>query len=107
MLSAERQQAIRHLVQEHGVVYVSDLVQRYATSASTIRRDLEQLGRQGLITRIHGGAVAAEQELPRGASRPAADVGVRIGRSAARWNISSRDWRTWHGRLVMTPPRWA
>lgn len=58
MLSAERQQIISELVARDQVVNVNHLAQRFGVSESTIRRDLEQLEKQGLIRRIHGGAAA-------------------------------------------------
>lgn len=80
MLSAERQQAISRLVGQHGVVSVADLARQFEVSASTVRRDLEQLEKKGLIRRIHGGAA-----FP-GAGQPAVSaegVAARIGRAAA------------------------
>ena len=80
MLSAERQQAIGELVAQSGVVNVVDLARRFAVSASTIRRDLGRLERQGLVHRIHGGAIARTP----GRTAPSAEyVAVRIGRAAA------------------------
>ncbi|MDY7039701.1 MAG: DeoR/GlpR family DNA-binding transcription regulator [Chloroflexota bacterium] len=60
MLSAERRQAIAQLIQEHGAVQVAALSTNFRVSASTIRRDLEELERQGLAHRTYGGAVSIE-----------------------------------------------
>jgi DeoR family transcriptional regulator of aga operon len=51
---------------EAGNIEVTDLAQRFGVSAATIRRDLEQLEEQRLVTRIHGGAAtnAAFNDLP-------------------------------------------
>lgn len=37
---------------------ISDLAERLGVSGETIRRDLEEMGREGLINRTYGGAVA-------------------------------------------------
>jgi len=50
-----RQQILQTLV-EHGNVQVSELVERFAVSAVTIRADLSHIESQGLATRTHGGA---------------------------------------------------
>ncbi len=42
-----------------GSVYVSDLAQALDVSEMTIRRDLIELEKSGLIRRVHGGAVSA------------------------------------------------
>ena len=39
-----------------GVVSVEDLARDLDVSAATIRRDLQQLDRAGVLTRVHGGA---------------------------------------------------
>jgi DeoR/GlpR family transcriptional regulator of sugar metabolism len=81
MLSAERQQTIGRLVAQHGAVNVADLARQFQVSRSTIRRDLEQLEKQGVVHRTHGGAVKA------GGSATATVITgfgmVRIGRAAA------------------------
>jgi len=40
-------------------VSVRDLAERFAVSGMTIRRDLDELGKQGLVVRTHGGAVSS------------------------------------------------
>jgi DeoR family fructose operon transcriptional repressor len=60
VLSAERRQAIAQRIQERGAVQVAALSAHFGVSASTIRRDLEELERQGLAHRTYGGAVAVE-----------------------------------------------
>ncbi len=57
MLSTERHNKIIELINEYGKVTVEDLSQRFNVSAVTIRNDLEILHRNGLLRRIHGGAV--------------------------------------------------
>lgn len=82
MLSAERRQAIAQLIRERGAVQVAALSTRFGVSASTIRRDLEALERQGLAHRTYGGAVAVTDQdtVP---MQPADDEEDRIGQAAA------------------------
>ncbi|MDZ4159450.1 MAG: DeoR/GlpR family DNA-binding transcription regulator [Anaerolineaceae bacterium] len=57
MLKGERQREILKVIENHNQVHVNELAQRFAVSAMTIRRDLEELHQKGMIQRIHGGAV--------------------------------------------------
>lgn len=59
MSTLSRHQAILNLLEEHGEVRVADLCQRFGVSEMTIRRDLSELERAGLLRRVHGGAVSA------------------------------------------------
>lgn len=82
MLSAERRQAIAQLIREQGAVQVAALSARFGVSASTIRRDLEELEQQGLARRTYGGAVAVEgQDI--GPIQATDDEKDRIGQAAA------------------------
>lgn len=55
-MSAERQEEIRFLLQEHGHLTVAQLAQHFHVSEMTIRRDLKVLVSLGFIQREHGGA---------------------------------------------------
>ncbi len=56
MLAGQRQSHILQRVRETGAVRVSDLTRALDVSDMTIRRDLDFLARQGLVTKVHGGA---------------------------------------------------
>lgn len=58
MLASQRRATIAALVTESGAVRVADLVQQLGVSDMTVRRDIEQLAREGLVERVHGGALA-------------------------------------------------
>ncbi|MEO7446957.1 MAG: DeoR/GlpR family DNA-binding transcription regulator [Humibacillus sp.] len=58
MLASQRRSVILDLVEDQGAVKVSDLVERLGVSDMTIRRDIERLSSDGLIERVHGGALA-------------------------------------------------
>jgi DeoR family transcriptional regulator, fructose operon transcriptional repressor len=57
MYSAERRRDILRLIQENSSVSVDDLAARFAVSPSSIRRDLNELSRHGLVQRTYGGAM--------------------------------------------------
>jgi DeoR family transcriptional regulator of aga operon len=63
---AERLPVILEALSGRGSVDVGDLAERLGVSAATVRRDLEHLERQRLLSRTHGGAVASGviYELP-------------------------------------------
>jgi DeoR family transcriptional regulator, aga operon transcriptional repressor len=63
---SERMSAILQALTETGTVHVGDLSDRFEVSEATLRRDLALLEEQRLLTRTHGGAVAADlaYELP-------------------------------------------
>jgi DeoR family fructose operon transcriptional repressor len=54
----ERKDQILDLITRKGRITVDELIERFKVSGATIRRDLEFLERQGLITRAHGGAMS-------------------------------------------------
>ncbi|GAA1349373.1 DeoR/GlpR family DNA-binding transcription regulator [Streptomyces beijiangensis] len=58
MSVAHRLDLTLRLVQGSGQASVSELAQRLGVSEMTVRRDLDALERQGLVRRVHGGAVA-------------------------------------------------
>ena len=57
MYAEERQQAIATEVRNHGRVAVAELAVRFDVTGETVRRDLGVLARQGVLVRVHGGAV--------------------------------------------------
>lgn len=58
LIASQRQLRIMDLLRRQGVVTITELAQAFAVSAMTIRRDLDELDRQGLLQRTHGGAIA-------------------------------------------------
>src|SRR6201985_240751 len=57
MLARHRQSLILQSVRNDGSARVSDLTQQLGVSDMTIRRDLEGLAKDGLVEKVHGGAV--------------------------------------------------
>ncbi|HET7397144.1 MAG TPA: DeoR/GlpR family DNA-binding transcription regulator [Intrasporangium sp.] len=58
MLASQRRSVILELVEQAGAVKVSELVDRLGVSDMTIRRDIDRLSGEGLLERVHGGALA-------------------------------------------------
>jgi DeoR/GlpR family transcriptional regulator of sugar metabolism len=82
-----RRELVLELLEEHGEVTVSELSERTGVSPMTIRRDLELLEQEGVLKRVHGGAISAAS---RGYAAPfsvrsdrRADAKARIGEAVA------------------------
>lgn len=56
MLKEERHSIIINLLNERGVIKVSDITDIINVTEMTVRRDLQELDKKGLLKRIHGGA---------------------------------------------------
>ena len=59
MLATQRQERILAEIRSQGAVRVANLVADLDVSDMTIRRDIAELARRGLVHRVHGGAVDA------------------------------------------------
>lgn len=59
MLTEERKKQILALVNESGSMSVQQLMALLKASESTVRRDLAELDRKGLLVKVHGGAMAS------------------------------------------------
>ena len=55
----ERRNMIVEILNENGRVNVNDLSERFGVSGVVIRTDLSELEKQGLLTRVHGGAITS------------------------------------------------
>lgn len=60
MLASQRQDRILAEARLHGAVRVADLVETLDVSDMTVRRDIAELARAGLVRRVHGGALAID-----------------------------------------------
>jgi DeoR/GlpR family transcriptional regulator of sugar metabolism len=61
MLKSARHTRIRHLVEKQGHVSVTELNDLFDVSDATIRRDLDELAKEGWVRRTHGGAMKVER----------------------------------------------
>lgn len=60
MLAEQRRQIIVDLVGRNDTASVSELAERFETSESTIRRDIDRLEAAGLLVKVHGGAASVD-----------------------------------------------
>ena len=60
MYAEERQAAIANRARSQGRVEVTDLAEAFDVSTETVRRDLAALERNGLLRRVHGGAITVD-----------------------------------------------
>ncbi|MCD4851794.1 substrate-binding domain-containing protein [Arthrobacter sp. AK01] len=89
MLSEDRQQLILRELALHGSLNAGEFAAKLGTSGMTVRRDLAVLAEQGLLERVHGGAVStggkpAGPAAPQstswrpGGRRPLATIGMIV-----------------------------
>lgn len=95
MYAEERRRQIASLTAVEGRVNVNDLSERFDVTAETIRRDLAVLDRDGVIQRVHGGAVSSQSyltaELPLDTRfRSATAAKSAIARAAVKFLPSGR-----------------
>lgn len=67
MLAAERRQIMISMVHADKRVLVSELSDKFNVTEETIRRDLEKLEKEGIVTRTYGGAILnshTNEDLP-------------------------------------------
>ncbi len=63
MLNEERKKQIVSIVEKNGSASVQELITLVNASESTIRRDLNELHKQGIIIKVHGGAVSKKSTI--------------------------------------------
>lgn len=94
VLTEERKQKILTELDHNGTVQIRQLTAQLNASESTIRRDLEDLAKDGVLKRVHGGAqkISSLRDEPGVREKATANTAakVAIARSAAAM-ISSGD----------------
>jgi DeoR/GlpR family transcriptional regulator of sugar metabolism len=85
MLTTHRKQKILAILKRDGQVVAKDVAEAMGVSEDTIRRDLRELAQEGLLQRVHGGALPASPAVADFASREllTTEGKVAIGRAAA------------------------
>ncbi len=86
MLTSQRKQHILSVLERDGQVVAKALSEALGLSEDSIRRDLRELAAEGLLRRVHGGALPlapAEADFA-GRMQLASEEKVAIGRAAAR-----------------------
>jgi DeoR/GlpR family transcriptional regulator of sugar metabolism len=86
MLVAQRREKLLRKLAQDGQLFVTLVSKEWGVSEDTVRRDLDDLAREGLLTRVHGGAVPASPAVGdfRLREQLSTDEKVRIGRRAAQ-----------------------
>ncbi|MCC8016000.1 MAG: DeoR/GlpR family DNA-binding transcription regulator [Clostridiales bacterium] len=62
MINQERKNYILKEISERGAVSVNELTKKLGASESTIRRDLIELSKKGIINKVHGGATVKKNQ---------------------------------------------
>ncbi|AMP04328.1 DeoR/GlpR family DNA-binding transcription regulator [Collimonas pratensis] len=85
MLTLQRKQYLLEILERDGQIVAKTLSEQLGLSEDTIRRDLRQLAQEGLLQRVHGGALPASPALAGFTERQqiSADAKPAIGRAAA------------------------
>ena len=85
MLTQQRKQHILDLLAKEGQIVAKTLAQSLDLSEDTIRRDLRELAKEGLLQRVHGGALPASPAVVDFAARQAiaTDAKIAIAKTAA------------------------
>jgi DeoR/GlpR family transcriptional regulator of sugar metabolism len=85
MLTSQRKKAILDALRRDGQVLANELSARFEVSEDTVRRDLRELAAEGLLQRVHGGALPASPAVASFARRQEmeSDAKRRIARCAA------------------------
>ena len=63
MLTSQRKQAILAALQRDGQVVAKAMSELFGVSEDTVRRDLRELAAEGLLQRVHGGALPASPAM--------------------------------------------
>ena len=86
MLTSQRKQHILNILRRDGQVIAKAVSQELGLSEDTIRRDLRELAQEGLLQRVHGGALPASPAVADFATREdiQSEGKVAIARKAAQ-----------------------
>ncbi len=86
MLTSQRKTLILDILRRDGQVIAKRVAEDFELSEDTIRRDLREMAAEGLLKRVHGGALPIAPDLPDFTARRdvASDVKARLGARAAQ-----------------------
>ncbi len=94
MINQKRKNQIKKMLEEQQTVTNKELMERFGISIETVRRDLAFLEKQGVLTRVYGGAVKKEvvNTEPLYLSRERENIGEKLSiAEAAEGYIKSDD----------------
>ncbi|WP_370674230.1 DeoR/GlpR family DNA-binding transcription regulator [Pleomorphomonas sp. PLEO] len=86
MLTSERKALIQQVLRQEGRLVAKEFSQKLGLSEDTIRRDLRELAGEGLLQRVHGGALPASPAIADFGSREqlGSSVKAKLGQAAAQ-----------------------
>ncbi|QJI29387.1 DeoR/GlpR transcriptional regulator [Pseudomonas sp. ADAK18] len=86
MLTRQRKQYLMDLLRQEGRLVAKELSCTLAVSEDTIRRDLREMAKEGLLLRVHGGALPASPAIADFTVREhlVPEEKIAIGRAAAQ-----------------------
>jgi DeoR/GlpR family transcriptional regulator of sugar metabolism len=97
MLVEDRRKQVLELVKGRGFISLTDLAREVGVSESTARRDLDHWHERGVLKRIHGGAMSAED----GQGLPALEARANTQVAAKRQIAQAAAARVRDGEAVM------
>lgn len=85
MLTSERKAIIQQVLQRDGRIIAKSFAEDLGVSEDTIRRDLRELAKEGLLQRVHGGALPSSPAVAdyRVREQMASSTKEKLGRAAA------------------------
>jgi len=124
LIAAERRRRIYSLALERGSINVTEVSKELGVNPDTIRRDLDELDKEGKLIRSHGGAIAKQAEIVRrpysairnenlqqkawignAALEYVLDAGsVWIGAGSTTYQLALNIPETWQGRVLTGSP---
>jgi DeoR/GlpR family transcriptional regulator of sugar metabolism len=86
MLTTERKALILDRIRKGGRLVAKEFAEEFSLSEDTVRRDLRDMAAEGLLTRVHGGALPIQPDLPDFTARRgvASSEKQRLGGKAAQ-----------------------
>jgi len=111
MLTQQRKQAILDALRRDGQVVAKALSESFGVSEDTVRRDLRELASEGLLQRVHGGALLAspaEADLTRRqtiATKEKSAVARAAAGMVSAWQIVILDGGTTAVQMAHSLPR--
>ena len=85
MLTSQRKDLILDMLRREGQVVAKRAAEEFSLSEDTIRRDLREMATEGLLRRVHGGAMPISPDLPDLSARRviSSEVKRKLGAAAA------------------------
>ncbi|WP_027407059.1 DeoR/GlpR family DNA-binding transcription regulator [Anaerovibrio sp. RM50] len=71
-MKVNRLRKIQDLLEEKKSITINDLCSNFDVSKNTVRRDIAELEKRGIISKVYGGVVLQEQKTPQEKSEPEA-----------------------------------